>query len=168
MPAAPRSVRTALAVRPCLPITFPRSSGCTRSSRTVTCEPSTGRTCTSSGWSTRAFAMASTSSFILHLHVLDLRLAVEKAPRLTGDAQEMGTSLGLRDLLLVDKATNGVARLRTDSEPMLDAFGVELDLRGLLQRIVGSHQFNNAPVPWLAAFNHHHAVKRLLLLANPR
>jgi hypothetical protein len=79
----------------------------------------------------------------------------------------MRISLGLSDLLLVDKATNGVARLRTDSEPMLDAFGVELDLRGLLQRIVGSHQFHNTPVPWLAAFNHYHAVKRFLLLANP-
>src|SRR4029077_6945897 len=90
-----------------------------------------------------------------------------RAPGLTGDAQEMGTSLGLRDLLLVDKATNGVAGLRTDSEPMLDAFGVELNLRGLFQRIVGSHQFNYTPVPWLAAFNHHHAIERFLLLANP-
>src|SRR5271155_3456518 len=89
-------------------------------------------------------------------------------PGLARDTQGMDTSRGLRDLLLVDKATNGVAGLRTDSEPMLDAFGVELNLRWLLQRIVGSHQLNNAPVPWLAAFNHHHAVKRLLLLANPR
>src|ERR1700675_1194648 len=88
-------------------------------------------------------------------------------PGPVGDAQEMGTSEGLRDLLLVDEATNGVARLRTDSEPMLDAFGVELDLRGLLQRIVRSHQFHNTPVPWLAAFNNHHAIERLLLLANP-
>ena len=79
----------------------------------------------------------------------------------------METSQGLCDLVLVDKATNGVAGLRTDSEPMLDAFGVELDLRRLLQRIVGSHQFHNTPVPWLAAFDHHHAVERLLLLANP-
>src|SRR3984957_2315860 len=89
-------------------------------------------------------------------------------PGPVGVAQERGTSEGLRDLLSVDEATNGVARLRTDSEPMLDAFGVELDLRGLLQRIVGSHQFHNTPVPRLAAFNHHHAVERLLLLCHPR
>src|SRR5271169_821432 len=69
----------------------------------------------------------------------------KRAP--VGDAQEMGTSEGSRDLLLVDEATNGVAGLRTDSEPMFDAFGVELDLRGLLQRIVRSHQFHNTPVP---------------------
>src|ERR1700730_9109155 len=49
IPAAPRSVRMALAVRPWRPITLPRSSGCTRNSRTVTCEPSTAFTCTPSG-----------------------------------------------------------------------------------------------------------------------
>src|ERR1700692_732580 len=87
-------------------------------------------------------------------------------PGPVGDAQQMGTSGGLRDLLLVDEATNGVARLRTDSEPMLDAFGVELDLRGLLQRIVRSHQFHNTSVPWLAAFNNHPAVERLLFFAH--
>src|ERR1700675_157028 len=65
IPAAPRSVRMALAVRPWRPITLPRSSGCTRSSRTVTCEPSTAFTCTPSGRSTRALAISSTSSFIL-------------------------------------------------------------------------------------------------------
>src|SRR5258708_22616153 len=64
IPAAPSSVRTALAVRPCRPITLPRSSGCTRNSKIVACEPSTDLTCTSSGWSTRALAMDSTSSFI--------------------------------------------------------------------------------------------------------
>src|SRR5277367_3642468 len=107
MPAAPSSVRTALAVRPCRPITLPRSSGCTRSSSTVTCDPSTDLTCTSSGWSTRALAMLSTSSFILHLHVLDLPLGRGKrAPVWPGHAR-YGTSQGLRDLLLVDEATNG-------------------------------------------------------------
>src|SRR5207302_10405962 len=64
IPAAPKSVRTALAVRPWRPITFPKSSGCTRNSNTVTCDPSTDFTSTSSGWSTRALAIASTSSFI--------------------------------------------------------------------------------------------------------
>src|SRR5712692_5383617 len=49
MPAAPSSVRMALAVRPCRPITLPRSSGWTRNSSTITCEPSTEFTLTSSG-----------------------------------------------------------------------------------------------------------------------
>ena len=52
------------AVRPCFPITFPRSLGATFNSRTVTCSPATSRTETSSGMSTRAFAMSSTNCFI--------------------------------------------------------------------------------------------------------
>ena len=39
IPAAPRMVRMERAVRPCLPITFPRSLGATFSSKTVTCSP---------------------------------------------------------------------------------------------------------------------------------
>src|SRR5258705_3499770 len=64
IPEAPSSVRMALAVRPCRPITLPKSSGCTRSSTTVACGPSTVSTFTSSGWSTSALAICSTSSFI--------------------------------------------------------------------------------------------------------
>src|SRR5262249_25563786 len=44
IPAAPRMVRIDLAVRPCRPMTLPRSSGWTRNSKTVTCSPSTART----------------------------------------------------------------------------------------------------------------------------
>src|SRR5262249_8668101 len=64
IPAAPRMVRIERAVRPCLPITLPRSLGATRSSRTVTCSPSTTFTATSSGMSTRAFAISSINCFI--------------------------------------------------------------------------------------------------------
>ena len=60
----PSSVRIDRAVRPCLPITLPRSLGATRNSRTVTCSPSTSLTVTSSGISTRALAISSTNSFI--------------------------------------------------------------------------------------------------------
>src|SRR5580704_13327985 len=49
IPAAPSRVRMDLAVRPCRPITFPRSSGWTRNSSTVTCSPSTAFTATFSG-----------------------------------------------------------------------------------------------------------------------
>src|SRR6185312_9639405 len=41
MPAALRMVRMERAVRPCFPMTLPRSLGATRSSKTVTCSPST-------------------------------------------------------------------------------------------------------------------------------
>ena len=60
-----------VAVRPCRPITLPRSSGCTRNSKIVACEPSTDLTLTSSGWSTRALAIDSTSSFMGHLYERD-------------------------------------------------------------------------------------------------
>jgi len=79
----------------------------------------------------------------------------------------MGSSLGLRDLLLADKASNGVAGLRTYSEPMLNAVGVELDLRGLLQRIVCPYRFHDTPVAGPRPLDDHDAVKRLLLLPNP-
>src|ERR1700735_811667 len=64
MPAAPSSVRMDRAVRPCLPITLPRSLAAPFSSNTVTCSPFTSLTVTSSGKSTRAFAMSSISCFI--------------------------------------------------------------------------------------------------------
>src|SRR5580692_7751587 len=64
MPAAPRSVRMDRAVRPCLPMTLPKSLAATRSSKTVTCSPCTSWTLTWSGKSTRAFAMSSISCFI--------------------------------------------------------------------------------------------------------
>lgn len=79
----------------------------------------------------------------------------------------MGISLELRDLLLADEASNSVARLRTNTEPVLDALGVELDLRGLLQRIIGPHRFHNTPIAGPRPFDYHDAVKRLLLLPNP-
>src|SRR5688572_581900 len=41
IPAAPRIVRTERAVRPCFPITLPRSLGATFNSKTVTCSPCT-------------------------------------------------------------------------------------------------------------------------------
>src|SRR5262249_21367647 len=51
-----RIVRSARAVRPCLPMTLPRSFWATRSSITITRSPSTSVTLTCSGSSTSAFA----------------------------------------------------------------------------------------------------------------
>src|ERR1700730_4881161 len=42
----------------------------------------------------------------------------------------------LRDLLLADKTAHGIAGLRADPKPVLDALGVEREQSGLLQRIV--------------------------------
>src|ERR1035438_8256706 len=64
IPAAPRIVRMERAVRPCLPITLPRSLAATLSSKTVTCSPSTSLTTPSSEISTRAFAISSINCFI--------------------------------------------------------------------------------------------------------
>src|SRR5262249_44447363 len=62
IPAPRKIVRIARAVRPCLPMTFPRSWGETRSSRTIVASPSISLTDTSSGLSTRAFATVSITS----------------------------------------------------------------------------------------------------------
>src|SRR5262249_20489597 len=64
IPAALKIVLIALAVRPCLPMTLPRSCCATLSSKTVVASPSTSLTTTASGLSTSAVAMISTSSFI--------------------------------------------------------------------------------------------------------
>src|SRR5271169_3131590 len=157
MPAAPSSVRIALAVRPCRPITLPRSSGCTFSSSTVTCAPSPDFTCTSSGWSTRARAMVSTSSF----------MDTWERPRPDRGAK-FRKALWLGDLLQLQEAAHGIARLCALPQPILDALRVQLDLRRLLQRIVRAHRFLHAAVPRPGPFNHHHAVKGLFLLTNPR
>src|SRR5437773_9420636 len=76
IPAAPNSVRIASAVRPCRPITLPKSSGCVFNSRTVTWEPSTALTCTPSGWSTSR-SEEHTSELQSH-HDLVCRLLLEK------------------------------------------------------------------------------------------
>ena len=65
--AALTTERIAFAIRPCLPITFPISEGATWSSTVMFLPSSFCVTTTSSGFSTRAFAITSTNSFIVHL-----------------------------------------------------------------------------------------------------
>src|ERR1700674_628288 len=180
----------ALTVRPCRPMTLPRPSGCTRSCSTCTCDPSTDFTCTSAGWSTSALATASTSSFIGHLQSCvtpeadpsrspkrDQRArTTEKnkppapgngAPRQSRRRTKIRGALRLRDLLQTEKAAHRIAGLGAQTDPILDAFCVELDLRRLLQRIVRAHRFLHAAVPGPGPLNDHHAVKGLLFLPNP-
>src|SRR3972149_7042948 len=63
-PAALSIVLIALAVFPCFPITFPISLVATRNSKIAVLSPSTSATVTSSGLSTRDFAISSISAFI--------------------------------------------------------------------------------------------------------
>lgn len=78
----------------------------------------------------------------------------------------MGISLELRDFLLSDEASHGVAGLGTDSEPMFDTLGVKLNLRGLLERVIRPHRFHDSPIAGPRPLNDHDAVKRLLLFPN--
>src|SRR5208282_4733547 len=71
------------------------------------------------------------------------------------------------DLLLADERADRVARLCAVAEPVLDSLCVQLHLRGVLERVVRSHNLNEAAVARAAPVNHHHAVERLLLLSNP-
>jgi len=56
-------VRIASALRPCFPITFQKSALATRSSKIELISPSISETFTRPGWSTKALAMVSISSF---------------------------------------------------------------------------------------------------------
>src|SRR5215467_3204938 len=71
-------------------------------------------------------------------------------------------------LLRLDEAAHRVARLSAGSEPILHSICVQLDFRRLLQRVIGPDRFHHAPVARFAAFNHHHAIERLLSLSEAR
>src|SRR5207253_9787312 len=80
---------------------------------------------------------------------------------------DAGVTLKLRDFLQADKAAHGVAWLSARSEPVLYALGVQLDLRGLLERIIRTDQFHHTPVAGLTALNDYYTIKRFLFLSNP-
>src|SRR5436309_1453389 len=90
-----RMVLSARAVRPCLPMTLPRSVWATRSSITVTRSPSTSVTFTCSGSSTSAFATYSTSSLNHDSHCSCVRqlLCVRYAPGFGANAISFFTVL---------------------------------------------------------------------------
>jgi hypothetical protein len=71
------------------------------------------------------------------------------------------------DFLLFDEASYRVAGARADTQPILDAVGIELDFRGLFERIIGSHKFANAAITGPGSFNDYYPVKGPFLLANP-
>jgi hypothetical protein len=73
----------------------------------------------------------------------------------------------LRDFLQADETAHGVAWLSSRSKPVLYALGIELNLRRLLERILGSDQLHHPPVARLAALYHDYAIKWFLFLSNP-
>jgi hypothetical protein len=74
--------------------------------------------------------------------------------------------LELSDFLLLEKTPNCITWLCPYPKPILNAIGIQLDLRGLLQWVIGPDCFTHTPVPGPGPLNYHHAVKRFLLFAN--
>src|SRR5512139_2507050 len=131
MPAAATTVRRERAVRPCFPMTLPRSPGATFSSTTLEFSPSTSRTTTDDGSSTSAFAMNSTSSFIA------------RRPR-----------SDLRALRLRQKAAHGFGGVRALLDPRLGLGDVELDRLGMRSGVVGTEALDEPALRRRAALGH--------------
>src|SRR5213079_796048 len=105
-PAAARSVRSARAVRPCRPMTLPRSFGATSSSMMV--------------WSPRSYARVSTAS----------------ASSTSDLATNSMSSFTLLRLRLLQEGLDRRRELRSLRHPVVDARAVDLDVRRVLLRVV--------------------------------
>src|SRR5205807_4821957 len=113
-----RMVRIDLAVRPCLPMTRPRSSLATRSSSTEAVSPCVSFTSTASGLFTNCRARNWTSSFIAG----------------SVEAGSGGLGSGRRYL---NELPHSVAGLRARFEPMGGLLVIQADFGGIEQGIVG-------------------------------
>src|SRR5437879_13723693 len=71
----------------------------------------------------------------------------------------------LGGLLGYQEAADGVAGLCTQSEPVLDPFGIEFNCCRVFAWIVGSHNFREPAVAGTPLIDHHDAINRHLLLA---
>src|SRR4051812_3074707 len=130
MLAAPRMVRIDRAVRPCLPMTLPRSLGATRNSSTVLCSPSSALTWTCSGSSTRALAISSTSdrmsppcSFAI-LRLLHLRGAYAFGLRFL---RRLLCCRGAGRRSFFEQTGEGGRELRTLRAPVIDALTLHVE-----------------------------------------
>ncbi|EGJ74462.1 putative 30S ribosomal protein S16 [Streptomyces sp. Tu6071] len=134
-PMAPTTVRRARAVRPLRPITLPRSSGCTRTSRTRPRRRVRSATCTSSGLSTMPFTRCSRASSSMsalgRLGRVGLVLLVGLL-RLLGDGLTLGLIAGLRRDGLEETAVVGL-RLRLEQRRRGGLALELLPVAGLLQ-----------------------------------
>jgi hypothetical protein len=68
--------------------------------------------------------------------------------------------------LLLEKTPNSIAWLCAYAKPILDTIGIQLDLSGLFQWVVGPDGFTHPTVPGSGPLNDHYAIIRLLLFAN--
>ena len=71
----------------------------------------------------------------------------------------------VHDADLLEEATDGVGRLCASLEPLEHLFLVELDVRGLLVRVVETDLFDKAIVAGLAGVDDHGAVDGVVTLA---
>ena len=146
------SARSAAAVRPCLPMTLPRSSGATYSSTSVVPLCSLSTTRTSSGRSVSARARTSTTA--LHAGVA--------GPRAHFTA---GCRFGSRLRIEVpgDQRADRVRRLRALLQPVVDALPVDVDEGRLGARIVVTEDLDEAAVARGARIGDDDAEERTLL-----
>src|SRR5579859_1825975 len=174
MLAAPRIVLIDLAVRPCRPITLPRSVGATRNSKIVASPSSTGVTWTCSGASTRACAICSTSIRMspLPASVINgvLHSAGARIPCLACSGKTCCRLRGGRGcaLCLGEQTADCVRKLCALGNPVINTVALQVDRRGVGAGIVQSHHFHGAAVARPLLVDHHHAIVRLLARTNAR
>src|SRR5512141_2300344 len=125
-------------MRPCRPITLPRSSWATWSRRTTVSSSSTRSTRTASGSSTSRRARYSSSS------------------------------AKLRDVLRLQEPRDGVRGLSALAEPVLHPVLVELDQRGVVLRVVPADDLDELAVTRRARIGDHDAIHRVLLRPDAR
>src|ERR1700722_4135903 len=83
------------------------------------------------------------------------------------EGDRLARRMRLGDLLVAQETDDGIAWLGTAPQPILDPLGLELNLRRILQWVVGSHDFDKATVAGAPLVDHHDAITRHLFLANP-
>src|SRR5262245_1637713 len=128
-PATPTRVRKALAVRPCLPMTLPRSAGSTWSSITIPEERCPSETTTASGCST--IALTSTSTIVpTPASASDIRLS----PSALADSRPL------------EQLAHRIGGVRSLPEPEIGPLHVQRNLRGLGLGIVMAQALDEIPV----------------------
>src|SRR5205085_4289576 len=170
MLAAARMVRSERAVRPCLPMTLPRSVGATRSSSTVSSGSATTVTETCAGSSTNTLAISSTS-----VRISPLCSAI-KVPSNMGDPTYKGPATdgsgsgfaAGRGCGLGEQASHTVRELRALGNPVLDAVALQVNAGGAGPRIVRAHNFHEAAVARPLLVDHYHSIIRLFARTHAR
>src|SRR5581483_797443 len=167
MLAAARMVRSERAVRPCLPITLPRSLSATRNSRTVSPPSSTASTDTWLGSSTSTLAISSTRARMSPLSPVISGLSFCRWDVVW---RRCLTRLGRggRRRGLLQQLVHGFRRLRALREPVINALAVQVHGRRVGARVVRAHHLHRASIARALLVNHHHAIVGLFARTNAR